>query len=85
MKHKVVDDAIQLLSDISSRGLLETVRGNHAFETLGRILETGTSLPGGVQEDEALTEKTALVLSDPRLWGIVDPKWEAFLNERGTM
>lgn len=84
MKRETADMVIALLADIAAHGLLEVVRGNHAFETLGRILETGTSLPNGIYEPPEDTEDVALTFSRLELWGISDPKWKDFLNERGT-
>lgn len=77
LRNKVLD----LLTAIQEAGIFPLVKENHAYETLLRIVKTGTSLPHSIPEPEAITEITARTLADPITWGIFDPTWKALCEE----
>ena len=78
MTAKLSNRIIDLLAMISERGLTKFVAGNHAFQTLGRIFETGTSLPDGIREPEEDTRFCAEILVNPVNWGLMSN--EAWLD-----
>ncbi len=69
-----------LLTTIEKVGMVGLVADNHAFQTLNRIMETGTSLPAGVEEDQQDTEACAECFANPGLWGISDHAWKEFVS-----
>lgn len=84
MKKELKNKVVFLLATIHSSGLGEFVKGNIAFDTLNRILTTGTSVPGKIKEPAEDTELCSEVMVNPMTWGISDPRWLDFCEQWAT-
>ncbi len=84
MKKQLKTRIVSLLSRIHEAGLDTLVAENHAFQTLHRIIKTGTSLPGGMREPVENTEACAECFVNPGYWGISDPAWKSFCEGWAT-
>lgn len=85
MISKAMSDKLTwLLVSIERAGLSELVEENIAFETVGRILATGTSLPNRIKEPVEDTELCAQVMSNPMTWGIAGDEWLNFCEQWAT-
>jgi hypothetical protein len=71
-----------LLAAVDRSGLHPLVAENHAYQTLKRILDTGTSIPDGIKEPDEDTKACAACFVKPQLWGIFDPLWLEFVDTR---
>lgn len=85
---ELMTKAKTLLSAIAEAGVVSLVEDNHAHQTLVRIVDTGTSLPGGTEEDTETTEQVLEVFSDPTNWGWVSDRtrqqeWMDFCSRHG--
>jgi hypothetical protein len=81
MKKELKERVVKLLADIHEAGFGSLVAENHAFQTLRRIIKTGTSLPDKIKEPTEETEYCAEVFMNPINWGISDPAWKAFCEK----
>lgn len=85
MISKALSDKLTwLLVSIERAGLNDLVKENIAFETVDRILTTGTSLPNGGIEPTEDTEFCGQVMANPMTWGISDPRWLDFVEQWAT-
>lgn len=78
MKHQTEAKLAVLLRAIQNQGLVETVAQTVPYQTVCRIVATGTDLQFEGQEFEDDTEDVARVLSDPDNWGVSAPAWQEF-------
>ncbi len=74
MKKETRDKVVALLAAIHDAGLDGLVAENHAFQTLHRIIKTGTSLPDGAKQDAENTEACAACFVQPHLWGWMEDR-----------
>jgi len=74
MKKETRDKAVALLAAIHDAGLDGLVATNHAFQTLHRIIKTGSSMPEGGKEQKEDTEACAATFSNPHLWGWMEDR-----------
>lgn len=65
-----------LFKAIDTAGLTEVVKGNIAYQTLLRIMDTGTDLVGDEFAED--TAETVRVFSNPITWGISGDVWLNF-------
>lgn len=84
MRKELKNKVVFLLATIHGSGLGELVKGNIAFDTLNRILTTGTSLPDSIKEPAEETEFCAQVMVNPMTWGIADYRWLDFCEQWAT-
>ena len=66
---KLLGNVKRLVEAIAEAGLVPLVADNHAYETLNRIIDTGSSMPDGSEEDEDMTNECLRVFGKPELWG----------------
>ncbi len=67
-------NVVALLAAIHDAGLDAVVAGNHAFQTLHRIVKTGTSMQEGGKEPKEDTETCAATFCKPHLWGWMEDR-----------
>jgi acetylornithine deacetylase len=62
---KLLANAKNLVEAIAEAYLVSLVADNHAYQTLNRIIDTGSSMPDGSDEDEDMTNECLRVFGRP--------------------
>jgi len=83
---KLLANAKNLVEAIAEAYLVSLVADNHAYQTLNRIIDTGSSMPDGSDEDEDMTNECLRVFGRPELWGWMtdttrQQEWKDFCAE----